>query len=224
YLHAVPPSLRNVAVLVEPLTIAEKALAQVRHVRERLGSRAGGRALVSGARPGGLLPAGGLAAPGPRSHGWSLAPGADARAALVDAVGARYVPAERESLAALGARLGNVDVLFEAAGAPPVTFQALDALGHNGVLVLFGLPGLPSPFEVDAASLVRTLVLKNQVVIGTINAGHADFMAAIRDLSAFEMRWPGVLRRLITHRVPLEAYADVLRPGAAGIKTVLVVT
>jgi threonine dehydrogenase-like Zn-dependent dehydrogenase len=170
YLHAVPPSLRDVAVLVEPLTIAEKALAQVRHVRERLGSRAGCRAVVSGAGPVGLLAAMVLVAADFETHVWSLEPESDPRAALVDAVGARYVPAERESLAALGARLGNVDVLFEATGAPAVTFQALEALGHNGVLVLFGLPGRPSAFEVDAASLVRTLVLKNQVVIGTINA------------------------------------------------------
>ena len=36
YLHVVPSELREVAVLVEPLTIAEKARFQVRQVQERL--------------------------------------------------------------------------------------------------------------------------------------------------------------------------------------------
>ena len=36
YLHVVPPELRDVAVLTEPLTIAEKAGNQVRHILDRL--------------------------------------------------------------------------------------------------------------------------------------------------------------------------------------------
>ena len=36
YMNPVPKELRNVAVLVEPLTIAEKALTQVWQVQQRL--------------------------------------------------------------------------------------------------------------------------------------------------------------------------------------------
>jgi hypothetical protein len=36
YMHVVPPALRDVAVLVEPLTIAEKAMNQVDQVQQRL--------------------------------------------------------------------------------------------------------------------------------------------------------------------------------------------
>lgn len=39
YMNPVPPELRSVAVLVEPLTIAEKALTQVWEVQERRGYR-----------------------------------------------------------------------------------------------------------------------------------------------------------------------------------------
>lgn len=224
HLHVVPAPLRDVAVLVEPLTVAEKALAQVRQVQDRLGgARAGRTAVVAGAGPVGLLSAMVLAAAGFETTVWSQEPEADPRVALVAAAGARYVPAARESLRQLGARLGNVDVLFEATGAPPVAFQALEALGHNGVLVLFGLPGARSALEVDAAAVVRTLVLRNQLVLGTINAGHDDFDAAIRDLGAFEARWPGVLRRLITGRFPLEDHAALLHGPPRGIKNVIAV-
>src|SRR4029079_2328990 len=56
YLNVAPPELREVAILVEPLTIAEKALIQVRNIQDRLpwdGYRH--RALVLGAGPVGLL-------------------------------------------------------------------------------------------------------------------------------------------------------------------------
>src|SRR5437763_9213237 len=65
YMNVVPGELRDVAVLVEPLTIAEKALAEIRQVQKRLPwacpeamARGAGhchRALVLGAGPVGLL-------------------------------------------------------------------------------------------------------------------------------------------------------------------------
>jgi threonine dehydrogenase-like Zn-dependent dehydrogenase len=225
WLHVVPSALRDVAVLAEPLTVAEKALAQVREVQDRLGSvRAGHTAVVSGAGAVGLLGAMVLAAAGFETTVWSLEPEDDVRAELVATAGVRYVPAARESLAELGARLRNVDVLFEATGAAPVAFQALEALGHNGVLVLFGLPGGRSALEIDAAAVVRTLVLRNQLVLGTINAGDEDFAAAIRDLGTFSARWPGLLERLITGRHPLEAHAELLSGPPRGIKNVMTLT
>jgi threonine dehydrogenase-like Zn-dependent dehydrogenase len=222
HLHVVPRALRDVAVLIEPLTITEKALEQLARFRDRLGAeRAGRTAVVAGAGPVGLLGALALAAAGFDTTVWSIEPDADPRAELLSSVGVRYVSAAHESLPRLGARLGDVAVLFEATGAPAVAFQALEALGHNGVLVLFGLPGRRSALEVDAAAVVRTLVLRNQLVLGTINAGHDAFAAAIRDLAAIERRWPGVLRRLITQRIPLEGHAEVLQGPPRGIKNVV---
>ena len=224
YLYAVPRALRDVAVLVEPLTVAEKALAQVRHVQERLGGeRARRTAVVAGAGAVGILSAMTLAAAGFETTVWSREPESDPRAELAAVAGVGYVPAARESLPQLGRRLGNVDVLFEATGAPSVAFQALEALGHNGVLVLFGLPGARSALEVDAAAVVRTLVLRNQLVLGTINAGRDAFEAAIADLSVFETRWPGLLRRMITGRSDIEGHAALLDGPLRGIKNVIAV-
>jgi glucose 1-dehydrogenase len=222
YVHTVPHALRDVAVLVEPLTVAEKALQQVRRFQDRLGSeRAGRTAVVTGAGAVGMLGALALTVAGFETVVWSLEDESDPKAALLASAGVRYAGAARESLPALGARLGNVDVLFEASGAPAVTFAALDTLGHNGVLVLFGLPGGRSALEVDAAALVRNLVLRNQLVVGTINAGDDAFAAAIRDLGVFEQRWPGLLRRLITGRVPLEACTELFQGPLRGIKNVV---
>ena len=65
YLNLVPRELRDVAVLVEPLTIAEKSLTQLRQIQQRLPwdcfskpgniPNDGHRAVVLGAGPVGLL-------------------------------------------------------------------------------------------------------------------------------------------------------------------------
>ena len=55
-LHPVARELRDVAVLVEPLTIAEKALIEVREIQQRLHWDGGPhRAVVLGSGPVGLL-------------------------------------------------------------------------------------------------------------------------------------------------------------------------
>src|SRR5579872_2228509 len=56
YLNVLPADLREVGMLVEPLTIAEKALIQVRSIQQRLPWKEyRHRALVLGAGPVGLL-------------------------------------------------------------------------------------------------------------------------------------------------------------------------
>ncbi len=97
----------------------------------------------------------------------------------------------------------------------------MEVIGTNGVFVFTGVPGRKAPIEVDTDVIMRNLVLKNQVVFGTVNAGHEAFEAAIRDLTLFQQRWPAAVRSLITGRYPVEAYRDLLLGPARGIKNVL---
>ena len=83
------------------------------------------------------------------------------------------------------------------------------------------MPGRKAPIEVDTDTIMRNLVLKNQVVFGTVNAGHEAFDAAVRDLSAFVEQWPAAVRALITSRQPVEAFRDLLVGRSRGIKNVL---
>jgi hypothetical protein len=76
--------------------------------------------------------------------------------------------------------------------------------------------------EVDTDSLMRNLVLKNQVVFGTVNAGSESFEAAIRDLKTFLQRWPEATKSLITGRFPMENHRELLLGKSTGIKNVIV--
>jgi threonine dehydrogenase-like Zn-dependent dehydrogenase len=230
YLNRVPPALRDVAVLVEPLTISEKAVAQLRAIEGRLpwlatGGRGlpgqGRRALVLGAGPVGLLGAMKLLREGFEVFVYARSKGPNAHTRLVERIGATYVSGADTPAHALARTVGTFDVVLEAIGAPAAIFDLFSTLGRNGTFVLSGVPGAGKPLSVDAAGLLRTMVLSNQVVCGTVNASKADFESAIADLAAFSTRWPGAVAALISGRHRPEEAADLLTHDPSGIKEVI---
>jgi threonine dehydrogenase-like Zn-dependent dehydrogenase len=230
-LHFVPRALRDVAALVEPLTIAEKALVQLFQIQARLpwacahAEREGPghchRALVLGAGPVGLLGAMALVSRGFETLVFSREEDTDPKADLVRRIGGRFVSASAGPLAAQCGALGPMDVLYEAAGSSRLALDGLATLGPGGVAILTGVPGRHAASPVDTDLLTHRLVLGNQVVLGTVNAGPDAFAAAIRDLALFEERWPAVLRGLITGRHPIEAYRELLLGPPTGIKNLV---
>ncbi len=91
----------------------------------------------------------------------------------------------------------------------------------NGVFIFTGVPGRKGPIEIDTDLIMRNLVLKNQLVYGTVNAGRDAFEAAVSDLAEFHRRWPGPLAGLITGRHPPEACEELLLGPRTGIKPVV---
>ena len=234
FMNVVPRELREVAVLTEPLTIAEKAIAQVWQVQQRLpwacpispSGEPGSchRAVVLGAGPVGLLGAMALSNAGFETTVYSRASGPHDKARLAESFGARYVPAETNTLEQLAERVGNIDLVYEATGAAQLSFETMKVLGTNGVFIFTGVPGRRGPIELDADLIMRNLVLKNQVVFGTVNANRDAFEAAIRDLGTFMERWPKAVRGLITGRYPMERATDVLLGEPGGIKNVIAIS
>jgi len=228
YIHPVPGELREVAVLVEPLTIAEKALIQINAIQRRLpwGSTSNptdhrNRAVVLGAGPVGLLGAMALVNAGFETYVYSREEEQNPRSDVANAIGAKYVSSHATTIRQLASLAGNIDVVYEAAGASQTSFELLEALGTDGVFVLTGVPRHGEPISIDADRLAHNLVLKNQVILGTVNAGPDAFEAAIRDLGVFYRRWPDALRALITRRYPIERFCEPIFERS-GIKNIIV--
>ena len=232
YMNVVPPGLREIAVLAEPLTIAEKALAQTFWMMQERppwidpqtpGEERGKglSALVLGIGPVGLLGAMVLVTAGFTTYIYSRELPPSARIDLATAVGATYVSSQTSTSAELMEQIGNVDLIYEAAGQSHFALEALRILGTNGIFVLTGVPGLQAFTQADPARLMREMVLKNQVLLGTVNAGPEAFAAALRDLDAFRQRWPAVVRALIAGRYPPEQAPDLILGRPAGIKSVI---
>ncbi|HEY7218653.1 MAG TPA: glucose 1-dehydrogenase [Candidatus Binatia bacterium] len=231
YMNPVPRALRDVAVLVEPLTIAEKALIQVWDVQRRLPwgcptvmNKAPAhchRAVVLGAGPVGLLGAMALVQSDFDTYVYAREPVPNPKADVLKLIGAKYISAQTHSLEALAQEVGNVDLVYEATGASRLAFDMIERLGTNGIFIFTGVPGRKAPVEVDTDLVMRNLVLKNQVVFGTVNAGRDAFEASIRDIGAFSKRWPEAVRSLITGRFPMEDHQELLQGKSRGIKNVI---
>jgi threonine dehydrogenase-like Zn-dependent dehydrogenase len=228
----VPAGLQDIAVLTEPLTIAEKALAQVfwlmqhrppwldpaslatREVRDL-------SALVLGIGPVGVLGAMTLAVAGFRTFVYSRELPPSPRTDLMAAIGATYLSTQTTSFAEVAEEIGNVDLIYEAVGHSHFALEALPVLGQNGIYILTGVPGWQDFVQADPASLMRSMVLKNQVLLGTVNAGPEAFEAAIKDLQRFRERWPATVDRLIAGRHPPEQATDLIFGRPTGVKSVV---
>jgi len=231
YMNTVPGELRDVAVLVEPLTIAEKGLAQIWQMQQRLpwscpaspgkASAHCHKALVLGAGPVGLLGAMALVIRGFDTYVYSREAAPNPKWQFVEAIGARYLSSEAIAPESLPQQIGNIDLVYEATGASSLAFEMMQHFGTNGVFVFTGVPGRKAPIKVDTDLIMRNLVLKNQVVFGTVNAGRDSFENSIRDLGTFSQRWPEVLKSLITGRFPMDAFGDLLLGRPGGIKNVI---
>jgi threonine dehydrogenase-like Zn-dependent dehydrogenase len=215
YLHRVPAALRDIGVLTEPLTIAEKALRQYLAVQRRLPWKrdaddaallAGTRAIVLGAGPVGILGCMLLLHRGCHVWVYSRAPKSHPNPLLVQSLGATYVSSEDLPFGTFAAAMGGPELVYEATGAPALVWDVVEHLAPNAVLVLTGVPAGEGRMTVPGASVMRRIVLDNLAVLGTVNANPDDFAAAIEHLGQFFRTWPDAVRGVVTGRHPLEDF------------------
>jgi threonine dehydrogenase-like Zn-dependent dehydrogenase len=233
YLNAVPRGLREYAVLTEPLTIAEKSLLQLWKIQERLPwgcahSEAEGpghchNAVVLGAGPVGLLGAMALKVAGFDVTVYSRTHSHEDKDDILNSIGANFIAAETHTVEQMAQQVGSIDVVYEATGASSLAFEVLKQLGTNAVFIFTGVPGLHAPIPVDADFIMRDMVLKNQIAVGSVNAPPESFAAAIRDLEEFQKRWPDALAKLITARYPIDQALKPLTTDVGGIKNIITI-
>jgi threonine dehydrogenase-like Zn-dependent dehydrogenase len=96
--------------------------------------------------------------------------------------------------------------------------EAVQSTAPGAVACLLGVSPRGRALNVDVGALNNELVLKNDVVFGSVNANHRHFAAAANALAAADPEW---LARLITRRVPLAEWTQALERRDTDIKTVI---
>ncbi len=201
YLILIPPGLKDVGVLLEPVSVIEKGVTQAYEVERRLKVWQPERAAVLGAGTIGLLAAMGLRNRGLDVTVFGLDESPYLNSDLVEALGARYASTKQTSPERAG-QSGRFDLVFECTGFSPLVFDgARHLLGKNGVMVLSSVTGGSRTTEVPSDAFNLDMVLGNKVMVGTVNANRQHFEEGVRDMAVAEARWPGWLHRLITHRI-----------------------
>jgi threonine dehydrogenase-like Zn-dependent dehydrogenase len=222
FIVKVPRGLRDVGVLLEPLTVVEKGIAQAYEIQRRLRVWRPRRAAVMGAGTIGLLAALVLRLRGLEVTTFGLTRKPYLNSELLEAIGARYESTADTPIADGARKFGPFDLVFEATGHSPVVFESLLALAKNGVLVLSSVTGGDRRIEVPADRINLEVVLGNKVMVGTVNANREYFEVGARDMAQAEAEYAGWLARLLTHPVRgLDSYRlllDTLTTARGAIK------
>lgn len=222
YIIPVDAHLEETGVLIEPLTVVEKAIRQAMLIQRRMAVWEPRTAIVAGAGPIGILGTLLLRSLGLDVYTVARTPAPNIHADVVTRSGAHYVSTRDETIATLAQRLGNVDIILESTGTSVVAFEAMAALGINGVLILLSVTDTSTTMQVSAGMINNGLVGGNKVVVGSVNSGIEDFEAAVTRLDRFEQLWPGLAASIITHRIPFDGdLGSVLHEPKDAIKIVV---
>ena len=212
YIVKVPASLKDVGVLLEPLSVAEKGIEQAYEIQRRLKVWRPLKAAVVGVGPLGLLATLALRMRGLQVTALAGSEPPTLNSELVEAAGAHYVSTRHTRLIDAANQYGPFDIIFEATGVSSIVFEGMEALGRNGVLVLTGISGGNRMVEVPGDRILLGFVLGNKVAVGSVNANRAYFERGVSDMALAQQQYPGWLQRLLTHPVKgLENYAEMMR-------------
>jgi threonine dehydrogenase-like Zn-dependent dehydrogenase len=206
----VPQALREVGVLLEPMTVAQKGITQAFEIQRRLKVWQPRKAAVMGAGTLGLLASLVLRLRGLDVTTFGRTSRPYVNADLLETIGARYVNTAERSIEAAATEFGPFDLIFEGTGSSAVVFESMLATAKNGVLVLTSITGGGRSLTVPADRINLEFVLGNKVMVGSVNASRDNFESGVRDMAQAEAEYPGWLRQLLTDRVPgLENFRDL---------------
>ncbi len=210
YLVKIPAALRDVGVLLEPMSVAEKGIHQAYEIQRRLRVWQPRRAAVMGAGSIGLLATLALRLRGLEVVTFARSMKPTLNSELAEAIGARYESLRVRPMLDAAREFGPFDLVVEASGSAAVAFESTLTLAKNGVLVLTSVTGAGRTLEVPADRINLEFVLGNKVMVGTVNAHHEDWEMGVRDFAHAVARYPGWLERLLTHPVEgLENYREL---------------
>jgi threonine dehydrogenase-like Zn-dependent dehydrogenase len=211
FIVKIPAGLKRVGVLLEPLTVAEKGIAQAYEIQRRLRVWRPRRAAVLGSGTIGLMATLALRLRGLQVTTFGRTPRPYLNSDLLEAIGARYLTTAETTLLDEAGRSGPYDIVFEATGSSAVVFESMRIVGKNGVLVLSSVTGGDKQVTVPADKINLEFVLGNKVMVGTVNANREYFEMGVKDMAQAEAEYPGWLSRLLTHPVKgLENYRQLL--------------
>lgn len=230
YFVRVPDQLQEIAVLTEPMSVASKGIEEALLLqRSRIldfekGKNwiDGRKALIAGVGAVGLLAAFALRLRGAQVYGLDIVDEKSKRPQMLQEIGGKYIDGRKVKTLNIDDEIGEFDFIFEAAGFAELQIELIDVLGVNGIYVSTGIPGGNKPLTINGSDLMRQLVLKNQLLLGSVNASMEHFKTAVADLEAAQKKWPETLGKMITEKFAFTDFEKALgKQSADEIKVVV---
>lgn len=215
FLVKIPQDISKVAVLLEPMSVAEKAIFQSFKIQERMVWKPG-KALVLGTGPLGLLTVMLTRIKGFDVTAVATRPRNSLKAQIVQKVGAKYVNSTEQPISSLG----KFDLILEETGVASVAADAQTLLNPNGILCLLGIYSSKQTTQ-DLGRVYADIVLGNKIIFGSVNANIRYFQKGLEDFATIQHQYPGILESLFTKTVLPSDYLEAYEPSKDEIKSVI---
>ncbi len=234
----VPEAIKTQAVLLEPLTIGIKAFEEsfkIQKSRLYFNSKISENeifknALVIGAGSIGLLASLVLVCNKVNLTCVDIEKEGGIKSNIIKMMGGQYINLKeykrRKSIVLTELRerknMKEIDLMIDASTNPLTCFQLVDFLKFNGIIVHLGFPQKGERYRINLGRFISSLVLKNQVIFGSVNSNKTHFEKGKYYLEQSQKKFNGVLDKIITHRLHFTEYKKAFSLKSKGrIKAVL---
>ncbi|QGA55328.1 alcohol dehydrogenase catalytic domain-containing protein [Sulfolobus sp. E5-1-F] len=215
YLVKIPPEIKDIAILAQPLADIEKSVESVLTTQKRVpiwtcddGTLNCRKALIVGTGPTGILFSLVL-----RTYGFQVWI-ANRRELLDNEKDILEEPRilfynSASGYEKLAKDVGKFDLIIDTTGASASIIQQLvPLLQINGVLGLFGFPRYDT-FSLDYKT-VQDFVINNRVIIGLDNGQKPHFQQALIHLASWKSLWPKTTSKMITKIISINDEREVI--------------
>lgn len=223
----IPERIRRYGVLLEPMSVAIKAIeesaliqsARLYPHRDIDVKRIFRKALIIGAGPIGLLTALAMIHHDVTAFCADIDEHGGTKSTLVEDMGGHYLNLKRyqknngmdlDRIRTEGG-FGEVDIIVDASSHPLTCFQLMDVLAPNGIAAILGLPHKTGVQKIKPDELMARLVMKNHIVLGSVNSNKTHFEKTRHYLEAMESKHEAVLSGIVSHRLPFSDFQEAFR-------------
>jgi threonine dehydrogenase-like Zn-dependent dehydrogenase len=210
YAIKVDPKLGILGVLLEPASVVAKAVEQIATIGRRSFWEPR-TVLITGAGPIGLLAALSVMQLGLEVHVLDKAV-AGVKPDLVRALGATYHACMVSDFPF------EPDAILECTGVGQLIAESMGKIGANGIICLTGIGHGGAVTKAHTADIASGAVLRNNVIVGSVNANKRHWYKAAQTLARADHSW---LKNLITRQEKPENFRSALERKPDDIKVVI---
>ena len=217
YILKLPKGMEKYGIFVEPLSIAEKGIEQIKLIQSRLpwacehpnhsfDSKNWGScktAFVIGAGPLGILATCLLRLAGVETYVLERKEEDHIKIKTIKNLGAKYIDIRKASIPEAFKIAGDVHIIFEASGASEFAINMIPHMSRSSIYVMTGIPKGELKATFDAHAILRQIVRYNQVIVGIVNSNKTHFEMAIKDIPKINKKFNNMLDNVATHRFKL---------------------
>ncbi len=224
HLVKVPDEIRDIAVLAEPFSIAEKAISQAEHIQKRIPTLEfnKSKAVVFGMGSVGMTAIAILRNRGIETYVLGRRDANDPKVKLAKGFGAKYVDIRGKNVNTIRDEIGRAEIVIEATGATQLVIDLIELMERNGIYIFLGIPKGAEELCFNIKGMINRIVRENLVIIGSVNSQKEHFEAALKDMADIQRKHPGIVNKIITNSYSIEEYKDAFsKEGDSHIKSII---